>query len=494
MARVSRKYHKITLRDEVRVGLYARLSVGKHVYLSANGDSSIENQLNIMLQYLQDKPEMEFVDAYIDRNSSGKNFHRAEFQRMLSDLYAGRINCVMAKDISRFGRNYIEVGNYLESVFPSMGIRFISVNDRIDTHGKELVLLGQVKSMVNEFERQYIAKATQISMIEKARKGKLCLPVVPYGYIRLQNGEFEIDSATADVVHRIFKLAAEGFSNAKVAKHLNDNGVLTRSGGTFMWAQSTIGQIIKNRAYLGEASCRIGGEVFLKENAHPALLNKEEFDAAQRNGQSRRRKKLESESPLVGRVICAECGRSMIRSTWKQVGKIVAGFQCRIKTVDSRAQCFSGFVLESDIEKLLRKSMETQILLLCKQRTHLKDILIEKSAFSKKRAPEIKDIVESCRERRRLAYEQLHKGIIEREAFQSISEQVSQEILVYSNKLLSLNDEYEKIFREHEDAQAKIKKMRKVLKSESFYEGRFKCDALYIQIDCKGSIDFNPIC
>lgn len=107
MARVSRKYHKIELRDEVRVGLYARLSVGKQVYLSANGDSSIENQLNIMMQYLQDKPELQFVDAYIDRNSSGKNFCRAEFQRMLSDLYAGQINCVMVKDISRFGRNYI---------------------------------------------------------------------------------------------------------------------------------------------------------------------------------------------------------------------------------------------------------------------------------------------------------------------------------------------------------------------------------------------------
>lgn len=185
MARVSRKYHKITLWGEVRVGLYARLSVGKQAYISSDGNSSIENQLHIILQYLQDKPELQLVDAYIDRNSSGKDFRRAEFRRMMSDLYIGRINCVMVKDISRFGRNYIEVGNYLENVFPSSGIRFILVNDKIDTHGKDIVLLGQVKSMVNEFERQYISKATASSMKEKARNGKLCLPVTPYGYIRL---------------------------------------------------------------------------------------------------------------------------------------------------------------------------------------------------------------------------------------------------------------------------------------------------------------------
>lgn len=313
------------------------------------------------------------------------------------------------------------------------------------------------------------------------------MPVAPYGYIRLQSGAFEIDTAAADVVRSIFKLAVEGLSNAKIAKHLNDNGVPTRSGGTSMWAQSTIGQIIKNRSYLGEASCRIGGKVFLKENAHPAILSKEKFEAAQRSGQSRKRQNIEREWPLVGRVVCAECGRSMIRSTWHQGGKTVAGFQCRTKTVDSHAQCFSGFILESDIEKLLRESVEKQISSLSKQRTQLKDRLIEKSAFLKKRESEIKDIIERCRERRRLAYEQLHEGGIITENSQRISEQVSQEILIYSNELLVLNNEYKKIFQEHAEVQAEIDKMQQVLKFEEFLKEWLKCYAFYIQIDCRGS-------
>lgn len=191
------------------------------------------------------------------------------------------------------------------------------------------------------------------------------------------------------MVRSIFKLAAEGLSNAKIAKNLNNHGVETRNGGTSMWAQSTIGQIIKNRAYLGEAFCEIGGEVFLKENAHPSILSAEEFQSAQRNGQSRKRQPTNDKNTLVGRVICAECGHSMIRATWQRDGESVAGFQCRTKTVDATATCFKSFVLEKDIICLIKNSLEKEVLLLSEQRTKLKDDLILKSCAFKRRESEI---------------------------------------------------------------------------------------------------------
>lgn len=133
--------------------------------------------------------------------------------------------------------------------------------------------------------------------------------------------------------------------------------------------------------------------MFLKENAHLAILSKEEFEAAQRRGQSNKKENPENESPLVGRVVCAECGRSMIRSTWQEIGTTVVKFQCKAKTVNSHAKCFFKFVLTTEIKHLLKENIEVQVSLLYKQRTQLKLFLLKKH-LSKRREPKIKSTLE----------------------------------------------------------------------------------------------------
>lgn len=327
MARVSRKYHTPVIEAEMKTALYARISVAESAsHISKECNSSIENQVALMMDYIKDRPEFKMVKTYVDTNVSGATFNRPAFDEMMRDVRNGVINCIIVKDISRFGRDYIEVGNYLENIFPFLNVRFISVSEQMDTFIDGVTLAVQIKSILGDSQRKYISEATRSSLIAKAKHGKLLLPNAPYGYVREKDRTFKVDENTAAVVWQIFTLAAQGNSYTKIAKQLNDSGVPTRSGKGTLWAQSTIGQILKNRAYLGEACCTIGNEKFKQENAHPAILTEAEFEAAQHKGKSRKQAVQYKSSPLVGKVICGECGRSMVRSVYHAAKKRLRAF------------------------------------------------------------------------------------------------------------------------------------------------------------------------
>ncbi|MEG1946511.1 MAG: recombinase family protein [Lachnospiraceae bacterium] len=470
MARVSRQYHKPVIEKKMKVALYARLSVGNKSYCSADGNTSIENQIDIMMNYLRGKEEFQFVKAYTDINYSGKDFARPGFQEMMQDIRDGVVNCVVVKDISRFGRNYIEVGNYLENIFAFLNVRFISVNDQIDSFDKGVTLSTQIKNILSDSQRKYISEATKSSLTARVRNGKLLLPNAPYGYSRESNGVFKVDEETANIVREIFLLATQGNSYAKIAKHLNDSAVSTRSGGNTMWAQSTIGQILKNRAYMGEGSCKIGNEKFTKQDAYPAILTKEEFEVAQHSGKHRKQHMSSKSAPLVGRVICFECGRSMVRSEHCNEGKSVATFQCRTSTVLSNTSCFKKAILESEIEEVLRQKVFYHTEELRKKQTMLNDSLIEKSNLLEKHKVEEGKSIDKLKTEFTDTYKKLHDGKMVKDEFEQYYSSYKEVIADLKSQMLQLDSEYKKLYEEYFETANKVKKLRQNLSTKNFVE------------------------
>lgn len=485
MARVSRKYHKPIIEAEMKTALYARISVTESAtHISKECNPSIENQIALMMNYIKDRPEFKMVKAYVDTNVSGATFNRPAFDEMMQDVRNGVVNCIIVKDISRFGRDYIEVGNYLENIFPFLNVRFISVTEQMDTFIDGVTLAVQIKNILSDSQRKYISEATRSSLIAKAKQGKLLLPNAPYGYLREADGTFQVDENTAAVVRQIFTLAAQGNSYTKIAKRLNDSGVSTRSGKGTRWAQSTIGQILKNRSYLGEACCTIGTEQFKRENAHPAILTEVEFEAAQRKGKSRKQAAQYNSSPLVGKVICGECGRSMVRSVYHSDEKDVARFQCRTGNVISEVSCYSSAVLEADIEEAVRQKVLEHTEEMRKKLTELKDLLIEKSIFLKQQEVEITRENEDIEEHRMQALGAMYNGDMSQEEFDRCCKNSVEATKRYKMRIEDARNEYRDLYERHAEVNKEVKKLRGHLRMENFLERILKEDSITIKI-CK---------
>lgn len=488
MARVSRKYHKPIIEAEMKTALYARISVTESAtHISKECNPSIENQIALMMNYIKDRPEFKMVKAYVDTNVSGATFNRPAFDEMMQDVRNGVVNCIIVKDISRFGRDYIEVGNYLENIFPFLNVRFISVTEQMDTFIDGVTLAVQIKNILGDSQCKYISEATRSSLIAKAKHGKLLLPNAPYGYLREDDGTFKVDENTAAVVQQIFALAAQGNSYTKIAKQLNDSGVPTRSGKGTLWVQSTIGQILKNRAYLGEACCTIGKEQFKQENAHTAILTEEEFEAAQHKGKSRKQASQYKSSPLVGKVVCGECGRSMVRSVYHSGEKEVASFQCRTGTVVSEASCF-GVVLEADIEKAVRQKVLEHTEEMRKKLTELKDLLIEKSILLKRQEVEIQREIEDMEEHRMQVLGAMCNGEISREEFDRCCKDSTEAIKMCKGQMMAARNEYRGLYEGHVEVNKEVKKLRAYLRMENFLDRILRENGITIKVCKAGDI------
>lgn len=219
MARKSERYNAIAERNGVadadntmasvstgkqyRVALYARLSVEKDGCKS----DSIESQFMIMENFIKDKPELSQYQKYFDRGVSGTTFTRPDFVRMMDDVKAGRINCIIVKDLSRFGRDYLETGNYIETILPFLGVRFISVNDHFDTvedcNGNKGLGIS-LMNLVNDMYAKDVSKRITTAFESCMERGSV-LGSAPYGYDRIKddNGyRLVIDEPAADIVRR----------------------------------------------------------------------------------------------------------------------------------------------------------------------------------------------------------------------------------------------------------------------------------------------------
>lgn len=335
---------------------YVRLSIMET--RDRKDSQALSNQKDLLCQYIDQKADLKLCGLYADNGETGTNFDRSDFQRMMADIQAGRINCIVVKDLSRFGRNAMEAGNYLERVFPFLGVRFISIADGYDSAAPNAgaALTVALKNLVNEVYSMDISRKSGSVLREKQRRGEFIGAYASYGYLRdpADVHKIIIDPETAPIVREIFRRVAEGEAVRSVLRWLNTEGIL--SPGTYRyqkgickdkrfadgkpkpWGQETVKIMLSNPVYLGHMvqgrrrSQFYAGipdhklppsEWIVVENTHEPIVDQDTFDRVQALRQADKEKyksnlgkydHLGAEENIFRKLVyCADCGRPMVR-------------------------------------------------------------------------------------------------------------------------------------------------------------------------------------
>lgn len=313
--------------------------------------NSISNQRALIRSFISEKKDMELYDIYVDDGYSGSNFDRPEFKRMICDIEAGLINCVVVKDLSRFGRDYIESGRYIQKIFPESGVRFIALTDNYDSFhadtGESTIVLP-VKNFINDSYCRDISTKVKSQFDVKRKNGDCISPFAVYGYKKAENNRnrLEVDEYAAHIVRKIFALKIEGNTVLSIADKLNEAGILSPKeykksiglnykGGfcgakMSLWSSATVKRILTNEMYLGhmvqgktekinyklKKSVNIPKQDWIKvNNTHTPLVSKWNFITVQNllKTEGRINKTSGDYGFFVGTLFCGDCKEPMIR-------------------------------------------------------------------------------------------------------------------------------------------------------------------------------------
>ena len=231
MARVSKKVSAAQREAENaqhriwKTAIYARLSDFDDVLRDTE---SLEVQISYIKEYINHRDDLMLLDVFADKRCTGMNFDRPEFERLLKALQERKIDCIVVKDFSRLGRNFVETGQYLEQVFPLFGVRFIAINDNYDSLNSQNRdgMLVPIKSMINEMYSKDLSQKSQSCFRSKEARGEIYTPV-PFGYKKDQKNHLVLDEEVSDVVMRIFLLKKSGMKEREIAKKLSAQGIPT---------------------------------------------------------------------------------------------------------------------------------------------------------------------------------------------------------------------------------------------------------------------------
>ena len=382
MARKSRKPGKIIADykpSPITVG-YIRISNA-----DKEQSSSIENQQLIIDDWgrIHRTP---ILDYYIDNGFSGKNFERPAFQKMLDDILKGEIECVVIKDLSRLGRNFIGTGYYIEMFFPAHGVRFVSVNDQFDTidgianqeRPASSRMVVPIKNLLNEQVSNEIKKNVEVTLDMKAKQGLFIGPRAPFGYRKAEDNNDQLvpDPAAAVVVRKIFDLASDGTGVTGIVRYLNERDIPTPiqyarangltgdyNDGNGSWNSRSVKYILTNRTYTG--ALIQGKEKRVVESTHEPLVDAETFESIQKafhaksfnlgeqGGQS-------SENILKGKVICGCCGGKMQRKRGSDHADWHF-FTCITKNRLGAGKCTGMYVREEDVLSAVYRQMKEYV-------------------------------------------------------------------------------------------------------------------------------------
>ncbi len=392
-----------------RTAVYVRLSRedGRKVE-----SDTVENQRALLEDYVAGEPSLELVGVYVDRHVTGTKFDRPEFNRMVADMRAGRIDCIVVKDLSRLGRNYLEAGDYIEKIFPFFGVRFIAVTDRYDSLTSDPAedgLVVPLKNLINEAYAKDISKKICSTFEGLFEKGVFLATTAAYGYKKDPEDSHNllVDENVRDVVVRIFRERLEGKSLAQIARGLNADGILAPSvywqsigvihkeKYTNLWEGKQVRRILENVVYTGDVEIsksyrayyrgvtksvsRDKGERFYVEGHHEAVIDHETFDRVQELLQARKREYFSArenaggdrnrrEDKLQGLLFCGHCGNKM--NLYRKTVKLVGGYGHYSTYVCRRAATYGeadptknikADVMEGLVMELLRAHMAVYV-------------------------------------------------------------------------------------------------------------------------------------
>ena len=368
-----------------KTALYCRLSQDDGI----EGDSnSIQNQKAILQKFAEDHhfPSPCF---YVDDGFSGGTFQRPAFQQMISDMENGEIGIIVTKDLSRLGRNQLHTGLYIEERFPMFGVRYIAINDNVDTDSSESNDLMPFKNLFNEWFIRDTSRKIRAVLKAKAERGERLGTRAPYGY-RKDPGtkKLIVDDEAAAIVRRIFAMCASGSGPSQIARILKKEQILTptmyaytRFGIThtcldtahpYNWSDSAIANLLENEIYLGNTvnmkhSSRSykdkrrvehpREECLVFENTHPALITREVWDMVQRVRKNKRRlTKMEEQNKYSGLVFCADCGSNMVLHRAHTMSASYNHFTCRTYKKDGEA-CTGHYIRECVLDEIVLEDL-----------------------------------------------------------------------------------------------------------------------------------------
>ena len=371
--------------------LYERLSKDDELQGESN---SISNQRIYLEEYARSHG-FRNIHHYVDDGYTGKNFKRPGFQEMLSEIEKGNVGTVIVKDMSRFGRNYLEVGFYTEILFPKKDVRFIAVNNSVDSDHPADNDFTPFLNIMNEWYVKDTSNKIRAIFRSKMNDGQRCSGSIPYGYNRLPGDKqtLVVDPVASTVVKRIFELAAQRKGPAEIANILSDDHVLIPSAYTLKyhpeqtnhradpdncnWSCSTVSQLLRRREYLGHTILRKSistnfkndirraateDELLIFPNTHEPIIDQDLWDAVQKTRKRIRRRPSERSSGSVSRysglLFCADCGNRMsYESHLKKDGTRVYNYRCGTYNINTK-DCTVHYIPEKALDQLVLHSIQ----------------------------------------------------------------------------------------------------------------------------------------
>lgn len=458
-----RKMEGSRMSERVIAGYY-RLSMEEDDFKVES--NSITNQRLLIKRYLIEHSELscyEYCEFY-DDGVSGTTMHRPGMQAMLEKIKQNEINCVIVKDLSRFSRDYIELGTYMEQIFPFMGIRFISIAEHYDSQdyiGKTADIEIAFQSLLADFYCKDISEKVRSSLIAKKNQGCYATGNTPFGYQKNKNNRKEllIVPEEAEVIRHIFELSLSGQSLTQICQILNDEKVPTPleyinqrkkqnrkelQQEHKYWQPQTVRTILTNESYLGNmvyhksVQAEVGkSRTVLKpreewnvwENHHAAIIDKEVFDEVQKKFNN---KKAAARKPvpyaLKGKVYCGYCRRRL------KLVKLAGGglsYYCPNRTLNRNNECLSGSVGNALLEKIVLDEMKAQITKLADLACVRKKVTEEQRTLIRKTDQERKRVeagIAKLTESKAGLLESYHAGTYTREQYMAYRRQLDQQI------------------------------------------------------------------
>ena len=367
-------------KEKYKVARYARLSREDGDKLESD---SIGNQLRLIEDFCGRHTELVLTDDYVDDGFTGTNFDRPAFKRMLEDINAGKIDCVVVKDLSRFGRDYIDMGYYLERWFPSRDVRFIAVNDAVDSLRGPYDMLLPLKNVFNTQYAKDISSKVRSSFTTKQRRGEFVGAFASYGYLKDpdKKNHLIIDPVASQVVRRIFTMAAAGVGQIRIAKTLNDEHIPCPSeykrlmgerytnnhklDSTRYWTYATVHRILRSQVYIGtvvsgryvrpgmhaKAKAAPEQDWIVVEGMHEPIITRELWDTVQAQISANARP-IDFEgnvSMYAGLLSCGDCGRSMCKTTWN--GRVT--YSCGSYHRYGTSVCSPHYIREDTLSEII---------------------------------------------------------------------------------------------------------------------------------------------
>ena len=374
--------------------LYLRLSRDDGDKEESN---SITGQRELLRDFIRNHPELREYAVRIDDGFTGSNFERPDFKKMMEDVKEGRTNCIIVKDLSRFGRNYLDAGEYIEKIFPFLGVRFIAVNDNYDSLGEKSAsddLVIPFKNLINEAYCRDISVKVRTQLEIKRKSGQYIGAFAVYGYMKdeTDKNRLIVDEYAADIVRDIFAWKLDGMSPQDIAVRLNQSGILSpmeykkslgmkfatsfKANAQAAWSANSVLRILKNPVYIGvltqgketTPSYKVRKRIIKPEDewavipdSHEPIVRREDFETVQKvlTLDTRRSPDDSNVQLFSGMVFCGECGASMVRKTVPSGNKKYVYYVCSAHKQDK--SCSSHGIRDKALEEVVLETVKQYI-------------------------------------------------------------------------------------------------------------------------------------